>query len=55
MKTNGKVSRTVVRSALMYGAETWALKMAQEYNLDSYRNQNVTTDVPSYEAGQYKK
>ena len=35
MKTNGKVSRTVVRPALMYGAETWAFKMAQEHKLDS--------------------
>ena len=34
VKTKGKVSRTVVRLALMYGAETWALKMAQEHKLD---------------------
>ena len=27
---NGKVYSTVVRPALMYGAETWALKKAQE-------------------------
>ena len=33
--TNGKVSRTVVRPALMYGAETLAFKMAQEHKLDS--------------------
>ena len=26
----GKVYRTVVRPALMYGAETWVLKKAQE-------------------------
>ncbi len=31
VKTNGEVSRTVVRPALMYGAETWAFKMAQEH------------------------
>ena len=34
MKINGKVYRTVVRSALMYGAETWALKKAQENKLE---------------------
>ena len=37
MKTNGKVSRTVVRPALMYGAETWALKMAQEHTVSWIR------------------
>ena len=35
VKTNEKVSRTVVRPALMYGAETWALKIPQEHKLDS--------------------
>ena len=30
VKIKGKVYRTVVRPALMYGAETWALKKAQE-------------------------
>ena len=35
VKTNGKVSRTVVRPPLIYGAETWAFKMAQEHKLDS--------------------
>ena len=30
----GKVYRTVVRPALMYGAETWALKKAQETKLE---------------------
>ena len=30
----GKVYRTVVRAALMYGAETWALKKAQEKKLE---------------------
>ena len=33
MKIKGKVYRTVVRPALMYGAETWALKKAQEKKL----------------------
>ena len=30
VKIKGKVYRTVVRPALMHGAETWALKTAQE-------------------------
>ena len=34
MKIKGKVYRTVVRPALMYGAETWALKKAQEKKLE---------------------
>ena len=34
MKIKGKVYRTVVRQALMYGAETWALKKAQEKKLE---------------------
>ena len=33
VKITGKVYRTVVRSALMHGAETWALKKAQEKQL----------------------
>ena len=34
VKIKGKVYRTVVRPALMYGAETWALKKAQGKNLE---------------------
>ena len=34
VKINGKVYRTVVISALLYGAETWALKKAQENKLE---------------------
>ena len=34
VKIKGKVNRTVVRPALMYGAETWALKKAQETKLE---------------------
>ena len=34
VKIKGKVYRTVVRPALMYGAETWALKKAQESKLE---------------------
>ena len=34
MKIKGKVYRTVVRPTLMYGAETWVLKKAQERKLE---------------------
>ena len=34
MKIKGKVYRTVIRPALMYGAEPWALKKAQEKKLE---------------------
>ena len=34
VKIKGNVYRTVVRPALMYGAETWALKEAQEKKLE---------------------
>ena len=34
VKIKGKVYRTVVRSVLMYGAETWALTKAQENKLE---------------------
>ena len=34
MKIKGTVYRTVVRPALMYGAETWALQKAQQNKLE---------------------
>ena len=34
MKIKGKVYRTMVRPALVYGVETWALKKAQEKKLE---------------------
>ena len=34
VKIKGKVYRTVVRPALMYGTETWALKNVQEKKLE---------------------
>ena len=33
-ESQGKVYKTVVRAAMMYGAETWAVKKAQEKKLD---------------------
>ena len=37
MKINGKVYRTAERPALVYVAETWALKKAQETNWRSQK------------------
>ena len=34
LRVKGKVYKTVVRPAMMYGAETWAVKNAQEKKLD---------------------
>ena len=34
LRVQGKVYRTVVRPAMMYGAEAWAVKKAQEKKLD---------------------
>ena len=34
LRVKGKVYKTVVRPAMMYGADTWAVKKAQEKKLD---------------------
>ena len=34
LKVKGMVYKTVIRPAMMYGAETWAVKTAQEKKLD---------------------
>ena len=34
LRVKGKVYKTVVRSAMMYSSETWAVKKAQEKRLD---------------------
>ena len=34
LRVKGKVYKTVVRPAMMYGAETWAVRQAQEKKLD---------------------
>ena len=54
MKIKGKVYRTVVRPALVYGAETWALKNYIGTGIGR-RNENATMDVRSYEAVQDQK
>ena len=33
-ESQGEVYKTVARPAIMYGAETWAVKKAQEKKLD---------------------
>ena len=43
----GEVYRTLVCPALVYGAETWASKKAQENILGGRRNENDTMDVRS--------
>ena len=53
VKIKGKVYRTVVRPALVYGEETLALKKAQE--IGGRRNMNATIDVRSYETVQDRK
>ena len=34
LRVNGKVYKTIERPAMMYGAETWAVKKVQEKMLD---------------------
>ena len=34
LRVNGKVYKTVVRPAMVYGVETWAVKKTQEKKLD---------------------
>ena len=55
VKIKGKVYRTVVRPALMYGAETWALKKAQEKKSEVAEIRMLRWMCRSYEAGQDQK
>ena len=41
-QSQGEVYKTVVRPAMMYGAETWAVKKAQENKLDVAGMSGVT-------------
>ena len=47
LRVKGKVYKTVVRPAMMYGAEMWAVKKAHEKKLDV-----VEMDEWSHQAGQ---
>lgn len=42
IRTNGKVSKTAVRPALLYGTEGWAAKKAQEQKLSTTETGGVT-------------
>ena len=56
MKIKGKVYRTVVRPALMYGADRdMGVEEDTGKEIGGRRNENVTMDVRSYEAGQDQK
>ena len=51
LRVKGKVSKIVVRPAMMYGAETWAVKKAQEKKLD-VAEMRMLMDEWSHQAGQ---
>ena len=51
LRDKGKVYKTVVRPAMMYGAETWAVKKAQEKKLDMAETGMVKMDEWSHQAG----
>ena len=58
MKIKGKMYRTVVRPALMYGAESardMGIEEGPGNEIGGQRNANSTMDVWSYEVGQDKK
>ena len=56
MKIKGKVYRTGVRPALMYGAEPdMGIEEGTGKEIGGRRNENATMDVRSYEAGQDQK
>ena len=49
-ESQGELYKTVVRPAMMYGAETWAVKKAQE-EVRCGRNEDVKMDEWSHQAG----
>ena len=52
LRVKGKVYKTVVRPAMMYGADTWAVKKAQEKKLDVAEMRMFKMDEWSHQAGQ---
>ena len=44
--------RLLYKTAVMYGAETWAVKKAQEKKFGCGRNKDVEMDMWSHKAGQ---
>ena len=47
VKLKGKVYKTLVRPALLYGAETWATTRGQEARLEVNENEDAEMDVRS--------
>ena len=54
-KGQGDVYKIVVRPAIMYGAETWAVKKAQWKKLDVAEMLDVKMDEWGHQAGQNKE
>ena len=52
LRVKGKVYKTVVRPAMMYSAETWAVKKAQEKKVGCGGNEDVKMDEWSHQDGQ---
>ena len=53
LRVKGKVYKTVVRPAMMYGAETWAVKKAHEKKkVGCGGNEHVKMDEWSHQDGQ---
>ena len=52
LRVNGKVYKTVVRPAMMYDAETWAVKKSTREDVGCGRNEDVKMDEWSHQAGQ---
>ena len=52
LRVKGKVYKTVVRPAMMYGAETWAVKKAHEKKFGCGGNEDVKMDEWSHQDGQ---
>ena len=52
LKSQGEVYKTAVRPAMMYGAETWADKKAQDKRLDVAEMRMLDECSDSHQAGQ---
>ena len=50
LRVKGKVYKTIVRPAMMYGTETWAVKKSQE-KVGCGGNEDVKMDEWSHQAG----
>ena len=52
LRVKGKLYKTVVRPAIMYGAETWTVKKTQEKKLDVAEMRMLKMDEWRHQAGQ---